>query len=62
MAGVILEWEDCFPYSGNLEFLYNKIYSLEDAQQIVQDMRDAQLEVIPLVQSFGHLEVRKVKT
>ena len=57
VTGLIIEWEDCFPYKGALEVLNNKLYTLDDVTQIVDYAKEAKLEVIPLVQTFGHLEV-----
>ncbi|KAK6642736.1 hypothetical protein RUM43_004238 [Polyplax serrata] len=55
-TGLIIEWEDCFPFKGDFEVLSNKVYSTDNANQILQDAKDAKLEVIPLFQTFGHLE------
>lgn len=57
VTGLVIEWEDCFPYKGEFEVINNKTYTLDDVTQIVDDAKEAKLEVIPLVQTFGHLEV-----
>lgn len=57
MTGLIIEWEDCFPYRNNFEVICNKIYSTDDAEQLIDDAKEVKLEVIPLIQTFGHLEV-----
>ena len=59
-TGIIIEWEDCFPFKNDFEIITNKFYSVDNAIQILQDARDAKLEVIPLFQTFGHLEVIKI--
>ncbi|KAG9350362.1 hypothetical protein JZ751_026717 [Albula glossodonta] len=57
--GLLVEYEDMFPYEGELNILQaidHPPYSREDIKSI-QDMAKASgLEVIPLVQTFGHLE------
>ncbi|KAJ1346343.1 hypothetical protein KIN20_001106 [Parelaphostrongylus tenuis] len=56
-TGVMIEWEDMFPWTGKLEVAKNTdAYSLEDVQEILTKARDLNLDVIPLVQTFGHLE------
>ncbi|KAJ1365905.1 hypothetical protein KIN20_026375 [Parelaphostrongylus tenuis] len=56
-TGVLIEWEDMFPYSGNLSAAVNgNAYSLEDVENILKEAKRHRLEVIPLVQTFGHLE------
>lgn len=46
-----------FPYTGKLyEALNGDAYSLMDVERILQSAKDNQLDVIPLVQTFGHLE------
>ena len=56
-TGVLLEWEDMFPWSGRLEPVAAKNhYSLAEVTSLLSTCRDLGLEVIPLVQTFGHLE------
>ncbi|KAK9887771.1 hypothetical protein WA026_000086 [Henosepilachna vigintioctopunctata] len=64
-TGILLEWEDTFPYSKELlqiGGLSNSAqatgapYSIEDAKQILEFAADCDLLVIPLVQTFGHME------
>ena len=56
-TGVLLEWEDMFPWSGRLESVAAKNhYSLAEVTSLLSTCKDLGLEVIPLVQTFGHLE------
>uniref|UniRef100_A0A8D0L7Q5 beta-N-acetylhexosaminidase n=1 Tax=Sphenodon punctatus TaxID=8508 RepID=A0A8D0L7Q5_SPHPU len=55
--GVLLEYEDMFPFKGELEILRSPYaYSDEDIDRIQQLAQRNNLEVIPLVQTFGHVE------
>lgn len=58
-TGVLLEWEDMFPFSGpKLKKLSNGYaYSEEDIETIMNNAEKNKLEVIPLIQTFGHLEM-----
>ncbi|GLV34793.1 uncharacterized protein CBL_09274 [Carabus blaptoides fortunei] len=65
ITGILLEWEDTFPYTKELMSLgglsYGALasgspYSIEDAKQILQIAADCGLTVIPLLQTFGHFE------
>ncbi|VDK59664.1 unnamed protein product [Cylicostephanus goldi] len=74
-TGVLIEWEDMFPYTGNLSDAVNgNAYSMENVREkntyppktfshfstsveyILKEAKRHRLEVIPLVQTFGHLE------
>lgn len=67
-TGLLIEWEDTFPYdgfdnlkmvgiSGDLELLRSgTAYSKDQIRQILQTCVDLKLDIIPLVQTFGHLE------
>ncbi|KAA0706017.1 Hexosaminidase D [Triplophysa tibetana] len=55
--GILLEYEDMFPYEGDLEILRSSnAYSLEEIEKIKSLAKLNHLELIPLVQVFGHLE------
>ncbi|KAJ8387120.1 hypothetical protein AAFF_G00160600 [Aldrovandia affinis] len=56
-TGVLLEYEDMFPYEGELQVLRSPYaYSAEDIKSINTLAKLSKLQVIPLVQVFGHLE------
>ena len=55
--GILVEWEDMFPYTGRLASAVNgDAYSMQDVEKMLQKAKELQLEVVPLVQTFGHLE------
>ncbi|NXG12991.1 HEXDC Hexosaminidase, partial [Grallaria varia] len=55
--GILIEYEDMFPFKGELEILRSPYaYSEEDIEQIQQLAQQHKLEVVPLVQTFGHVE------
>ncbi|XP_025909831.1 hexosaminidase D-like [Nothoprocta perdicaria] len=56
-SGILVEYEDMFPFQGELETLRSPYaYSEEDVERIQQLAELNQLEVVPLVQTFGHAE------
>ncbi|CAG0889564.1 unnamed protein product [Darwinula stevensoni] len=56
-TGILLEWEDMFPYNGTLRVLpAENHYTLEEVTTILTAANELDLDVIPLVQTFGHLE------
>lgn len=55
--GILLEYEDMFPFDGRLKHAAaNNAFTKNDIYQIKSLARANQLEIIPLVQTFGHLE------
>ncbi|KAJ7987852.1 hypothetical protein DPEC_G00330860 [Dallia pectoralis] len=57
--GLLVEYEDMFPYEGELKVLQasqNSPYSREEVLSIQEVAKSHGLEVIPLIQTFGHLE------
>ncbi|XP_054711416.1 hexosaminidase D-like [Uloborus diversus] len=56
-TGILIEYEDMFPYSGDLQIVTQPdVYSKEEILKIQELAFENQLDVVPLVQSFGHLE------
>ncbi|KAF0306795.1 Hexosaminidase D [Amphibalanus amphitrite] len=55
---VMMEWEDMFPFSGALRpAAAGNHYSRAEVRQIIAEAKRLGLGVIPLVQTFGHLEL-----
>uniref|UniRef100_A0A1B6CXU7 beta-N-acetylhexosaminidase n=1 Tax=Clastoptera arizonana TaxID=38151 RepID=A0A1B6CXU7_9HEMI len=54
-TGVIIEYEDMFPYS-RTELSAMNAYSKLDVESILKLAKNNELDVIPLIQTFGHLE------
>ncbi|XP_035890181.1 hexosaminidase D isoform X3 [Phyllostomus discolor] len=55
--GLLIEYEDTFPYEGRLRLLRAPhAYSPSEVKEILQLAAQNGLEVIPLVQTFGHME------
>ncbi|XP_069784338.1 hexosaminidase D-like isoform X2 [Narcine bancroftii] len=55
--GILLEYEDTFPYSEDLEILKStSAFSSADISTIQQLAASNNLEIIPLIQTFGHME------
>ncbi|XP_057357868.1 hexosaminidase D isoform X2 [Manis pentadactyla] len=55
--GLLIEYEDMFPYNGHLRLLRAKhAYSPSEIREILHLATLSELEVIPLVQTFGHME------
>lgn len=56
-TGILLEYEDMFPYSKDLGILQARnAYSIENVNFILDTAKNNKLTVIPLLQTFGHLE------
>ncbi|XP_012888587.1 PREDICTED: hexosaminidase D isoform X1 [Dipodomys ordii] len=55
--GLLIEYEDMFPYEGQLRLLRaTHAYSPSEVAELLRLARCSELEVIPLVQTFGHME------
>ncbi|XP_067570717.1 hexosaminidase D isoform X1 [Pseudorca crassidens] len=55
--GLLIEYEDMFPYEGHLRLLRAKhAYSPSEIKEILHLATLNELEAIPLVQTFGHME------
>ncbi|XP_053326438.1 hexosaminidase D-like [Spea bombifrons] len=55
--GLLIEYEDMFPFTGELEVLRSPhAYSESDIKNILHLAEINKLEVVPLVQTFGHME------
>lgn len=60
-TGLLIEYEDMFPYSRK-ELSALNAYRKNDIKRILELAAENELDVIPLVQTFGHLEfVLKLK-
>lgn len=56
-TGILLEYEDMFPYTGVLKVVrHGNAYSKADIKLILKLAKDNDLTVMPLVQTYGHLE------
>lgn len=61
-TGLLLEWEDTFPFQGTLATIGSKKeqgmpYNEDEIKQIFHLAKECGLITIPLIQTFGHLEV-----
>ena len=56
-TGILLEYEDMFPYTGELSVLArHNAYNQSDIEEISKTAKENNLKIMPLVQTFGHLE------
>ena len=56
-TGLLIEYEDTFPYSENLEkYASKERYTVHQITKIISEAKNHNLAVIPLVQTFGHSE------
>ncbi|XP_046548329.1 uncharacterized protein LOC124258300 isoform X2 [Haliotis rubra] len=56
-TGLLLEYEDMFPYNNELQILAaNNAYNRDDIRRLLEAAKVNKLKVIPLVQTFGHME------
>lgn len=57
-TGLLVEYEDMFPYHGKLAHLkVPHAYTREDISKLHELAAKSNLTVIPLIQTFGHFEV-----
>lgn len=63
VTGVLLEWEDTFPYTGELDEIGSvknaggdNLYSLAEVTHLLACIKQLGMEPIQLVQTFGHME------
>ncbi|KAH7731871.1 hexosaminidase [Aphelenchoides avenae] len=57
ITGILLEWEDMFPYTGKVSAAVNGYaYTMDEVEEILKQAKSRNLDVIPLVQTIGHLE------
>ena len=55
--GLLLEFEDMFPFEGDLKHAAaGNAYTKQDIETINELAKEHNFEVIPLIQSFGHME------
>ncbi|XP_052749908.1 hexosaminidase D-like [Galleria mellonella] len=62
-TGILIEWEDTFPYSGELIDIgsltncnRDNMYSLQEVIYILKFAKETGLDVIQLIQTIGHME------
>ncbi|TNV74194.1 hypothetical protein FGO68_gene10661 [Halteria grandinella] len=56
-TGVLFEFEDTFPYDGYLSPLRGEFFYTKDQIKLLKEtMANYKLKLIPLIQTFGHLE------
>ncbi|KAF9418532.1 hypothetical protein HW555_004681 [Spodoptera exigua] len=63
VTGILLEWEDTFPYMGELVEIGSvknaggdNLYSLAEVKHLLACIKELGMEPIQLVQTFGHME------
>ncbi len=54
--GLLIEWEDQFPWTVDHRFRGPTCYSPDDVRRLVDEAKRRDLEMIPLVQCLGHME------
>jgi len=54
--GIVIEFENKFPYKKHNSFLHQNHYMLEDIKKIRKTAKEFALQIVPLVQCLGHLE------
>ncbi|XP_053619440.1 hexosaminidase D-like isoform X2 [Plodia interpunctella] len=57
VTGLLIEYEDMFPYIGELAQIKNQdSYRRSELKNFLSVCKNTNIEVIPLVQTFGHME------
>ncbi len=56
LNSILVEWEDTFPYRHFPELKAHYTYSLATIKEFLRQSRKHGITVIPLIQTFGHLE------
>jgi len=56
LTGMLVEWEATFPFAHFPELQAPYTYSLKTVREFLSEARKHNLLVIPLIQTFGHLE------
>ena len=57
VTGILFEFEDTFPFKHDLECLKSKYhYSHDDILSMIELCNQNNLNFVPLIQTFGHLE------
>lgn len=55
--GILIEYEDMFPYDNNLKSISNSnAYKKEELKELFDLLIENQFLIIPLIQTYGHLE------
>uniref|UniRef100_A0A914RLY1 beta-N-acetylhexosaminidase n=1 Tax=Parascaris equorum TaxID=6256 RepID=A0A914RLY1_PAREQ len=56
-TGILIEWEDTFPFTGIFEDIRaSNGYTMAEVKEMLSHAQKLELDIIPLVQTFGHLE------
>ena len=53
---ILVEWEDMYPWMTYPELRNETAYSINTVKQFLKRAQELNIEIIPLVQSFGHME------
>lgn len=53
---ILMEWEDAFPWSIDSDFRSQTAYTEEEVRLFVEKAESLGLELVPLVQTLGHME------
>jgi hypothetical protein len=57
ITGVLIEYEDMFPYSQGLSPVANRnAYKREELEEVLELLTRLNILIIPLIQTYGHLE------